>query len=157
MSVYVDLGKALRDRQLMLAAAESCTGGLFSSNVTRIPGSSEWFYGAYVTYTIPAKIRFLGVDPQLLDRFGAVSEPCARAMAAGGLESSDADLCVAITGLAGPGGGDPLTPVGTVYIGWARRGEPLVTIARYLFSGSRERIREDAAWQAATGLLALLE
>ena len=110
------VGDLLRERRLTLAAAESCTGGLLLERLTDVPGSSDYVAGGIVAYTNGLKTTLLGVDPELLERHGAVSEPVAAAMAEGVRERSGADVAVAITGIAGPGGGSPEKPVGTVVI-----------------------------------------
>ena len=111
-----------RARGLRLATAESCTGGLVAAALTDIAGSSDVFDRGFVTYANGAKAGMLGVDPDLIDREGAVSEAVARAMALGALEASDAQAAVAVTGVAGPGGGSPDKPVGLVHFAAARRG-----------------------------------
>jgi nicotinamide-nucleotide amidase len=124
----------------MLATAESCTGGWLAQCITAVPGSSGWFDRGYVTYSNAAKTEMLGVEPGLIDRYGAVSEQVARAMAAGALRNSDADIAIAITGIAGPGGGSLEKPVGTVWIALRRRGGDGVN--RILVCmGKRETIR----------------
>jgi nicotinamide-nucleotide amidase len=116
------LAAALRGRGWRLATAESCTGGLIAAACTALAGSSDWFECGYVTYSNAAKTRDLGVPPALLAAHGAVSEPVARAMAAGALARSGADLAVAVTGIAGPGGAVPGKPVGTVWLAWGPAG-----------------------------------
>jgi len=135
---------ALRRAGRTLACVESCTGGGLGAAVTRVPGSSDVFVGGWVTYSNAMKERLVGVPAEVLRENGAVSEPTARAMAVGGLERSGADLCVSITGIAGPGGGSAAKPVGTVCVGLARResGGPAVTVRRLLISGEREDVRE---------------
>ena len=112
------LADALRARRWMLATAESCTGGLIAGACTEMAGSSEWFERGFVTYSNAAKSELLGVPASLIARHGAVSEPIARAMAAGALAHSHAQVSVAVTGIAGPGGGSLEKPVGTVWLGW---------------------------------------
>lgn len=112
----------LRAASLMLTTAESCTGGLLAGILTEIPGSSDIIERGFVTYSNRAKITMLGVDPALIDRFGAVSEPVARAMAEGALIHSEARIAVSITGIAGPDGGRPDKPVGLVHMAVARSG-----------------------------------
>ena len=151
------LADALTSQGLTLVAAESCTGGLLAATLTGIEGSSEWFEGAFVTYRLTAKQTFLGVDPDALERWGAVSEPTARAMVEGALKHSDADLSVAITGIAGPGGGDLTTPTGTVWIAWSARTDELTHTACYRFLGDRSAVRELAVAKAIWGLLKLCD
>jgi len=113
----------LKKHKLMLATAESCTGGLIAAGLTEIPGSSSAFDRGFVTYTNEAKTEMLGVDAALIERVGAVSPEVAKAMAEGALARSTADVAVSCTGIAGPGGGSDAKPVGTVHIGCALRGE----------------------------------
>lgn len=149
---------ALRGRTATLVTAESCTGGLIAAELTAIPGSSDWFEGAFVTYRLSAKRRMIGVRPDTLTRYGAVSEPTAREMAEGALRASDAQISVAVTGVAGPGGGDVLTPVGTVWFGWALADpEPrCVQTACHDLDGSRRNVRRQATRIALEGVLAIL-
>jgi len=120
----------LRQRRQTVAVAESCTGGLLASRLTDVPGSSEAFLQGFVTYTNDAKQRALGVPAALLETHGAVSEPVARAMAEGAREQGGADFALSTTGIAGPGGGTPEKPVGTVFIGLAQRGKPTEVFAK---------------------------
>jgi nicotinamide-nucleotide amidase len=110
-----------REKGLMLATAESCTGGLIAAFLTEVPGSSDVFERGFVTYSNAAKSELLGVPANLIDQYGAVSEEVARAMASGALSHSRADLAVAVTGVAGPGGGTAEKPVGLVHLAAARR------------------------------------
>lgn len=144
---------------LRLVTAESCTGGLIAATLTELPGSSRWFEGAFVTYRLSAKTRMIGVSRELLEAYGAVSEPTARAMAEGALAASDAGVSVAVTGVAGPDGGDPVTPVGTVWFGWALK-DPLprcAQTARFEFAGTRDEVRSAAVRIALEGLRRLLD
>ena len=113
------LAELLKNRHAMLATAESCTGGGVAYAITAIPGSSHWFDRGFVVYTNESKIEMLGVDASLIKKHGAVSEPVARALAEGSLKHSHADYSLAITGIAGPGGGTDEKPVGTVWFAWA--------------------------------------
>jgi nicotinamide-nucleotide amidase len=121
-ALVVTLADALRARGWSLAAAESCTGGLIAAACTSIAGSSDWFERGFVTYSNAAKSEMLGVPAALIGAHGAVSEPVARAMAEGALAHSAADLALAVTGIAGPGGAVPGKPVGTVWLALAQRG-----------------------------------
>jgi nicotinamide-nucleotide amidase len=159
--LITQVANALVAQDFRLITAESCTGGMLAGELTSIPGSSNWFEGAFVTYRSSAKERMLGVPAGLLERFGAVSEPTARAMAEGALSASDAHVSVAITGIAGPDGGDVLTPVGTVWFAWALHPEPgptprCIQTARHSFEGSRDDVREQALRVALLGVLASL-
>lgn len=132
------VGKLLLEKKQMLALAESCTGGLISHRITRIPGSSAYYLGGAVTYANEAKQRFLGVKSETLERYGAVSEETALEMAQGIRERTGADLTVSVTGIAGPAGGSPEKPVGTVWIGIAY--DKVHEARHHRFSGDRERI-----------------
>lgn len=142
----------LRNRGSMLATAESCTGGWVAKAATDLEGSSHWFERGFVTYTNEAKVEMLGVEPGTLSVHGAVSEQTAAEMAAGALNRSRADVALAITGIAGPGGGSPLKPVGTVCFGWARRGGDPVTVT-CRFEGDRDAVRRQAVIRALEGVL----
>ena len=149
------VGHELKKQGLMLAAAESCTGGWVAQIVTSVSGSSEWFERGFVTYTNLSKREMLGVKTMILSRHGAVSEPTARAMAEGALANSHAQVAVAITGIAGPTGGTPEKPVGTVCFAWAGKKRDTVS-AKHLFTGDREGIRRQAVATALQGLLDFL-
>lgn len=152
VALAVELGAALQARQWRCAAAESCTGGLVAGAITAIAGSSAWFERGFVTYTNEAKIEMLGVPASLLDAHGAVSTQVARAMAEGALAHSPADLAVAITGVAGPGGGTAAKPVGMVCLAWAVRGD-VTGAATLQLPGHRAAVREAAVAAALQGLL----
>jgi nicotinamide-nucleotide amidase len=146
------LGQALLDRNLSVATAESCTGGWVASAITAIAGSSQWFERGFVTYSNAAKIEMLGVDADTLNHEGAVSEAVAVAMAAGALARSHASVALAITGIAGPAGGSPGKPVGTVCFAWCRVGDaPVGETCR--FAGDRQQVRQQAVRHALQGLL----
>lgn len=115
-----ELGEKLSAAGWLLVSAESCTGGMIAAAVTDIPGSSAWFERGYVTYSNEAKSTAIGVPGPVIARYGVVSEPVAKAMAEGALAASFAQIAVAVTGIAGPGGGTPAKPVGTVCFGWAQ-------------------------------------
>jgi nicotinamide-nucleotide amidase len=144
---------AARAQKLKIATAESCTGGLVAGALTEIAGSSAVVERGFVTYANEAKTEMIGVPAALIDKVGAVSEEVARAMAEGVLAHAPVDLAVAITGVAGPGGGSEDKPVGLVHFACARRGRPTVH-ARHLFPGNRSEIRLAAVRVALALLLA---
>lgn len=147
---------ACREQGLRLATAESCTGGLVAAALTGIAGSSDVFERGFVTYSNDAKMEMLGVPAQILARHGAVSAPVARAMAEGALAHAPVDLAVAVTGVAGPGGGSIDKPVGLVHLAAARRGGR--TLLRELRAGAigRSAVREASAVAALSLLRSLL-
>jgi nicotinamide-nucleotide amidase len=149
------LASRLRQQSLMLATAESCTGGLIAGACTDVSGSSEWFERGMVSYSNEAKTELLGVPAELIITHGAVSEQVACAMAAGALTHSHAQCAVAVTGIAGPTGGSADKPVGTVWFAWATpRG---VFSELQHFSGDRSTVRQATVVHALTGLLARLD
>lgn len=139
-ALVATLADALRARGLTLASAESCTGGLIAAACTSMAGSSDWFERGFVTYSNAAKTEMLGVPAALIAAHGAVSEPVARAMAEGALARSPADIALAVTGIAGPGGAVPGKPVGTVWWASARRGRP-TRAERVHIDGDRAAVR----------------
>ena len=150
------LGQKLHAKGWMLATAESCTGGWVAQVVTAIPGSSAWFDRGFVTYSNRAKEEMLGVTAATIETHGAVSEETVKEMAAGALAHSAAQISVALSGIAGPGGGSKQKPVGTVCIGWAMGGsDPLSTTCR--LSGDREEIRSRGVAAALRGLIELVD
>jgi nicotinamide-nucleotide amidase len=150
------LAHALRQRGWRLATAESCTGGLIAGVCTGLSGSSEWLDRGFVTYSNAAKVAQLGVPESLIALHGAVSEPVACAMAEGALRHSLAQVSVAVTGVAGPTGGSPDKPVGTVCVAWATPPSGL-RVATYRFEGDRDAVRTATVRQALVGLLDGLE
>ena len=148
------LGESLRQQGLMVATAESCTGGWISKVLTDNAGSSDYVGTGLVTYSNAAKQHFLGVSATNLDAHGAVSEPVVRDMAEGACRATGADLAVAVSGIAGPGGGTPEKPVGTVWFAWSRTGHPTHT-AVHCFNGDRESVRRQTVACALAGLLEL--
>lgn len=145
---------ACRNRNLRVVTAESCTGGLIAASLTDIPGSSDVFERGVVTYSNQAKTELLGVPEEVIAAHGAVSEPVARAMAEGALAHSPADIAVAVTGIAGPGGGSTDKPVGLVHFAAARRGSP-TEHREAVFPGDRTEVRKSAAI-TALGLIATM-
>lgn len=150
------LAQALPARGWMLATAESCTGGLIAAACTELAGSSAWFDRAVVSYSNEAKSELLGVDAALISAHGAVSEPVARAMAEGVLARSKAQVAVAVTGIAGPGGGSPDKPVGTVWLAWACGGQATRAAVQH-FAGDRAEVRRQTCVVALDGVLALAQ
>ena len=149
-----ELGNQVLEKKLSLVTAESCTGGGISEAITREPGSSKWFDRGYVTYSNESKIELLGVKKTTLDRHGAVSENTVVEMAMGAIEKSQGSLCIAVSGIAGPGGGMAEKPVGTIYIGWGYMidDSPLkVEVKRFLLSGDRHLVREKTILEALKG------
>jgi nicotinamide-nucleotide amidase len=146
------VGDLLRARGWRLAVAESCTGGWLAKVITDIPGSSQWFECGFVVYSNDAKVELLGVSPETLAAHGAVSEAVARELAAGALARSSAQIAVAITGIAGPDGGTPDKPVGTVWIAIAVKDVPVECRCR-LFPGDRDAVRRAAVRAALNDLL----
>jgi nicotinamide-nucleotide amidase len=148
------LAATLLSRQLMMATAESCTGGLIAGACTDLSGSSAWFERGFVTYSNAAKMDMLGVPENLIATHGAVSEPVARAMAQGAVGRSQAQVSVAVTGVAGPTGGSPEKPVGTVWFAWTVGGH--TSAEHQLFPGDRAAVRAATVRHALQRLLALL-
>ena len=144
-------GQALQERKLLLATAESCTGGGVAEAVTDVAGSSGWFECGFVTYSNAAKHTMLSVPDALITRHGAVSEEVAAAMASGALANSSAQVAISTTGIAGPGGAVPGKPVGTVCFGWADRAR--VHTERLVFAGDRQAVRAQSVAHALQGLL----
>ena len=148
------VGARLKADREMLVTAESCTGGWAAQAVTSVAGSSAWFDRGFVTYSNAAKQEMLGVRPQTLRVHGAVSEETAREMARGALERSAGTVAVAITGVAGPGGGSAAKPVGTVCFAWSRGGAAHSETHR--FRGGRESVRRQSVVLALEGVLKAL-
>jgi nicotinamide-nucleotide amidase len=155
-SLAVDLGLALKERNLTLALAESCTGGLVAAKITDIAGSSAWFDRGFVTYSNEAKIEMLGVRAETLEKYGAVSEQVATVMAHGALKNSHAQVAGSITGIAGPDGGSKEKPVGTVCFAWVGTKLPLSTTTKRFF-GNRDEVRQQAAIAMMAGLIERLK
>jgi nicotinamide-nucleotide amidase len=146
------IGAALTDRGALLSVAESCTGGWLAQVLTSVPGSSRWFERGYVTYSNLSKQELLGVEAATIAEHGAVSSATALEMAAGVLARTPAQFSVAITGIAGPDGGTPSKPVGTVFIAWGRRGVG-AECRHCTFPGDRTEVRRQAVVMALHGLL----
>ena len=149
------VGAALKSRALMLVTAESCTGGGIGEAVTMVPGSSAWFERGFITYTNTAKREMLGVKIETLENNGAVSEQTVKEMVAGALANSHAQVAVAVSGTAGPAGGTPAKPVGTVCLAWALNDCAPITVT-WRFAGDREAVRRQTVERALAGVLELL-
>lgn len=150
------LAESLRAQGLRMASAESCTGGLIAAACTSLAGSSDWFERGVVSYSNEAKTELLGVAPAVIAAHGAVSEAVARAMVEGVMRSPRVDIAVAVTGIAGPAGGSPSKPVGTVWLAFAGRladGSIVTTAERHCFDGDRDGVRGAAVRRALQGLL----
>ena len=145
------LADLLIKNKCLLATAESCTGGLIAASCTELSGSSAWFDRGFVTYSNAAKTEMLGVDPQLIETHGAVSEAVARAMVVGALARSAAQVAIAVTGVAGPTGGSADKPVGTVWFGWSTDG--VVTTEMRRFAGDRAAVRQATLAHALRGVV----
>ena len=151
------LGERLRAARHRLVTAESCTGGWIAKAVTDVPGSSDWFDCGMAAYSYEAKQAMLGVNPLTLEVHGAVSRECVVEMVSGALVHSGATLAVAVTGIAGPGGGTPDKPVGTVWIAWAVRNDTIrcLQTSRFRFDGDRDEVRAAVVERALAGVLEL--
>lgn len=145
------LSQQLRQKQWHVSTAESCTGGLIAAAITELAGSSDVFECGFVTYSNRAKERQLGVPTAVLAEHGAVSEPVALAMAKGAALNAPADVAVAVTGIAGPGGGSEAKPVGTVWIAWYCQGQ--MSAQHFVFAGDRYQVRQATVEQALRGLI----
>ncbi|KKW66957.1 damage-inducible protein CinA [Lampropedia cohaerens] len=154
IALVADIAELLLQRQAMLCTAESCTGGLIAAACTDVPGSSGWFDRGMVTYSNRAKQQMLGVDAASIATHGAVSEEVAQAMACGALARSAASYAVAVTGIAGPGGGTPSKPVGLVWFCWA--GPDGYRCASHVFPGDRQQVRQATVLHALQGMRAML-
>lgn len=154
IALAAQVGRALQERRLSLATAESCTGGGVGYAITAIPGSSDWFDRGFITYSNASKTASLAVPADMIAQCGAVSEEVAAAMAEGAVGNSDAHVAVSTTGIAGPGGAVPGKPVGTVCFGWA--GGQRTHTETVLFAGDRQEVREKTVKHALEGLLRFL-
>jgi len=148
VTLEMAIGELLAKHRLTVTTAESCTGGLLAGRLVNVPGISEYFKEAHITYSNEAKEKILGVSHGTLEQYGAVSPQTAEEMARGGAKAAGADICVAVTGIAGPDGGTEDKPVGLVYISCCCKGE--VFTQKNLYTGSREKIREYSVASALT-------
>ncbi len=152
-ALAAELGRALQLASAQVTTAESCTGGGIAEAITRIAGSSSWFEAGFVTYSNVQKTRQLGVPADLFAQVGAVSREVVEAMVRGALHASGAHYAVAVSGIAGPGGGSPEKPVGTVWLAWAAGDQ--VVAKRFQFDGDRQAVREQSVDAALVGLIRL--
>jgi len=151
-SLCEQIGTCLLQRSHKLVTVESCTGGWISKCITDVAGSSQWFVQGFVTYSNQSKIEMLGVQQSIFDVYGAVSENAIRAMVAGALERSSANVALAVSGVAGPGGGSDDKPVGTVWIGWQIRACSFHSQCIQI-NGDRDTVRREAVKLALDGVL----
>ncbi|WP_114239403.1 CinA family protein [Dyella sp. C9] len=149
------VAQSVQQQRMMMVTAESCSGGWIAKTLTDLPGSSGWFDAGVVTYSYEAKEALLGVNPATLQRTGAVSEETALEMVSGALARFGAGVAVAVTGIAGPSGGTPDKPVGTVWVGWKRRGG-YARAQLFHFDGDREAVRRQTVAAALRGVLQTL-
>ncbi len=151
LEIARQLGQLLKLNEKKIATAESCTGGWIAQVITEVSGSSAWFDRGFVTYSNAAKMQMLGVNPETLDKFGAVSAETATEMVNGVLAYSDADCAIAVTGIAGPDGGTAEKPVGTIFIAWAYKNKHVKVVQQKL-TGNRHEIRRQTVKIAIEGV-----
>lgn len=151
-SLSLELGQYLQQQNLTVTTAESCTGGAIAQAITNISGSSAWFSHGFITYSNQAKQELLDLSPDLFIEQGAVSQAVVEAMAAQALTLAHADLSVAVSGIAGPNGGSPEKPVGTVWIAWATVHQPVIS-QRFQFDGDRKSIRNQTVIESLKKLI----
>ena len=155
-SISSELGILLNDKSYFFTTAESCTGGWVGQSLTSVPGSSSWYGCGFITYSNIAKNKILEVSKETLNNYGAVSEEVVREMVVGALEKSKANLGVAISGIAGPGGGSPQRPVGTVCLAWKLNDLPTISVSE-VFEGTREEVRFQSVSKALKEAINLLK
>jgi nicotinamide-nucleotide amidase len=153
-TLCLQLSQVLLAKDWILCTAESCTGGLIAAACTELAGSSVWFERGFVTYSNASKTELLGVPEALISGEGAVSEPVALAMVSGAIAHSSAQVAVAVTGVAGPGGGTPTKPVGTVWLAWSVDGQLSAQCCH--FEGDRNQVRQATVVHALQGLILLI-
>lgn len=156
LSLVSEVGRVLKRHEKMIVTAESCTGGMIAEALTAVAGSTAWFDRAYVTYSYEAKREMLGVKENTIMKKGAVSKECVEEMVLGALQASHAKVSVACSGIAGPGGGTPDKPVGTVWIAWAVQGQDKIISQEFHFDGDRQAVREACTVKALEGVFSLL-
>jgi nicotinamide-nucleotide amidase len=150
-----ELARVLIKNHWHLSTAESCTGGMVAASITELAGSSEWFERGYVTYSNKSKSEDIDVSQNLIEQHGAVSDQVARAMALGAKQNSGSDLSLSITGIAGPSGGSPEKPIGTVCFAWVLANDQIVSETKH-FEGNRQQIRQQACDFSLRKLLSLV-
>ena len=155
-SISTELGILLKDKNYFFTTAESCTGGWVGQSLTSVPGSSSWYGCGVITYSNIAKNKILDVSKVTLNNYGAVSEEVVKEMVEGALEKSKANLGVAISGIAGPGGGSPQRPVGTVCLAWKLNDFPAISVTE-VFEGTREEVRFQSVTMALKEAINLLK
>jgi nicotinamide-nucleotide amidase len=153
--VTQELARVLIKNHWHHSTAESCTGGMVAASITELAGSSEWFERGYVTYSNQSKSEDIDVSQNLIEQHGAVSDQVARAMALGAKQNSGSDLSLSITGIAGPTGGSPEKPIGTVCFAWALANDQIVSETKH-FEGNRQQIRQQACDFSLRKLLSLV-
>ena len=153
--VTQELARVLIKNHWHLSTAESCTGGMVAASITELAGSSEWFERGYVTYSNQSKSEDIDVSQNLIEQHGAVSDQVARAMALGAKQNSGSDLSLSITGIAGPTGGSPEKPIGTVCFAWTLANDQIVSETKH-FEGNRQQIRQQACDFSLRKLLSLV-
>jgi len=159
-ALAAETGAVLHSKGMVLTSAESCTGGWIGEVVTMISGSSAWYDRGFITYTNTAKQQMLRVQAETLQNYGAVSEQTVREMATGALAASSAQIAVSVSGVAGPTGGTPDKPVGTVCIGWAQNGGTAGSMVRaktFRFDGDRESVRRQSVIRALKGVIEMAD
>ena len=145
------LGFLLKVEGKKIVTAESCTGGWIAQAITDVPGSSAWFDRGFVTYSNASKKQMLGVKQETLDKYGAVSEETVKEMVSGALKNSEADIAIAVTGIAGPGGGTEEKPVGLVFVAWQIKSQNCLVVEKY-FQGGRHEVRAQTVMLALNGV-----
>lgn len=155
--LMTELGQKLVANNAVVVTAESCTGGMIAEALTAISGSTAWFDRAYITYSYESKREMLGVKEATIQKQGAVSQACVEEMVLGALQQSHANIAVACSGIAGPTGGSPDKPVGTVWLAWGKRGHEQVESLCLVFDGDRQSVREQATQTALQGIDRLLD
>jgi len=156
-TLVTEVGQMLTAHHAMVVTAESCTGGLIAEALTSVAGSTAWFDRAYITYSYESKKEMLGVSELTIQKKGAVSKECVEEMALSALQLSHANISVSCSGIAGPGGGSPDKPVGTVWVAWAMQGHDVVESQCFHFSGGRQSVREQTTEAALMGVMQLLK